>query len=92
MPELKIKITGDKCQILEQTARPITKSGSIYRTSNGLYIYCYDYPDYGQFTPNVYLRGSEHDKDNNVFKIDDDYIAALEDFCKAWEWRFVICI
>lgn len=92
MPVLKIKITGDACQILEQTARPITKSGSIYRADNGMYIYCYDYPDYCPSTNNVYLRGAESDRDYYVFGYDKKYFKALEDFCKAWEWRFVICI
>lgn len=92
MHELKIKITKDTCQILEQTSRPISKDGSIYRSVNGMYIYCYDYPDYVPSSCNVYLRGAEHDKDDHIFGVDKQSLAALEDFCKAWEWRFVICI
>lgn len=89
---IKIKLTDDTCQVLEQTERIEKNTSAIFRTSNGRSIYCYDYPDYIPYSSNIYLRGSETDKDLHVFGYDKDYLTALDEFCKHFKWRFVICI
>lgn len=92
MPLIKIKLAGDTCQVLEQTERIDNGTTSIFKASNGKRIYCFDYPDYIASSSNIYLRGSETDKDFHVFGYDKDYLTALDEFCKHFEWRFVICI
>lgn len=92
MPVLKIKLDGDTCQVIEQTERIEKNSSVIFKASNGKRIYCYDFPDYIPYSSNIYLRGSETDKDFHVFGYDKDYLTALDEFCKHFKWRFVICI
>lgn len=92
MPVLKIKIYGDACQIVEQTERIEKSSTFVYKTFNGKNVYCYDYPDYIPTCNNIYLRGTETDRDHHVFGYDREYLEALDDFCKHFKWRFVIYI
>lgn len=89
---IKIKLTGDTCQILEQTERIEKTTALIFRASNGKKIYSYDYPDYIKPTNTIYLRGSETARDLHVFGYDKEYLVAMNEFCEHFKWRFVICI
>ena len=89
---IKIKLSGDTCQVLEQTERIEKTTSVIFKSSNGKRVYCYDFPDYIPSSNNIYLRGSETDKDFHVFGYDKDYLKAMNEFCEHFKWRFVICI
>lgn len=89
---IKIRLSGDTCQVIEQTIRIEKDNSVIFRASNGKRIYSYDYPDYIPDCSNIYLRGCETDRDFHVFGYDKDYLRALDEFCEHFKCRFVICI
>ena len=89
---IKIKLSGDTCQILEQTYRIEGNSNSIFKASNEKKVFCYDYPDYIPSTDNIYLRGCETARDFHVFEYDKVYLKAMNEFCEHFRWRFIICI